>query len=72
MLGGKPGMSAPAGPLTRRPLAEVTKRYGQFARFYCVLEVLYLVLPRARRRAVVALDLKAGVTDSDEAGARRA
>ncbi len=60
MLGGKPGMSAPAGPPTRRPLAEVTERYGQFARFYCVLEVLYLVLPRARRRAVVALDLKDG------------
>jgi hypothetical protein len=53
-------MNAPAEYPTRRPLAEITKRYDQVARFYRALESLFLILPLARRGAVAALGPKAG------------
>jgi ubiquinone/menaquinone biosynthesis C-methylase UbiE len=39
-----------------------TKRYDRLARFYNALAPLYLVFPRARRKAVVAMELKEGDT----------
>jgi len=46
----------------RRPLAEIVKGYDRVARLYSTLEPLYLIFPTARRRAVAALNLKAGDT----------
>jgi ubiquinone/menaquinone biosynthesis C-methylase UbiE len=47
---------------TERPLEEITGLYDRVARFYKVFEPLYLILPRARRKAVEALGLTAGDT----------
>jgi cytochrome P450/ubiquinone/menaquinone biosynthesis C-methylase UbiE len=44
----------------RRPLAEIVKGYDRVARLYSTLEPLYLIFPPARRKAVAALNLKAG------------
>ena len=46
----------------RRPLGEIVKGYDRVARLYSTLEPLYLIFPPARRRAVAALNLKAGDT----------
>jgi cytochrome P450 family 135 len=46
----------------RRPLGEIVKGYDRVARLYSTLEPLYLIFPPARRKAVAALDLKAGDT----------
>ncbi len=45
---------------TRRSQSANTKRYDRLARLYSTLEPLYLIFPRARRRAVAALALKRG------------
>lgn len=45
---------------SRRPLDEIVRRYDRVARLYSTLEPLFLIFPPARRRAVAALDLKAG------------
>jgi cytochrome P450 family 135 len=51
----------PAGEYpNRRPLAEIVEGYDRVARLYSTLEPLYLIFPPARRRAVAALDVKAG------------
>lgn len=47
---------------TRRSQTANTGRYDRIARTYSTLEPLYLIFPPARRRAVVALGLKAGDT----------
>jgi ubiquinone/menaquinone biosynthesis C-methylase UbiE len=47
---------------TRRSQSANTRRYDRIARLYSTLEPLYLIFPRARRRAVAALGLKAGDT----------
>jgi cytochrome P450 family 135 len=44
----------------RRPLGEIVKGYDRVARLYSTLEPLYLIFPPARRKAVTALNLKAG------------
>ncbi len=44
----------------RRPLAEIVNSYDRVARLYSTLEPLYLIFPPARRRAVAALNVKAG------------
>jgi ubiquinone/menaquinone biosynthesis C-methylase UbiE len=44
----------------RRPLSEIVKGYDRVARLYSTLEPLYLIFPPARRRAVAALNVKAG------------
>jgi cytochrome P450 family 135 len=44
----------------RRPLGEIVKGYDRVARLYSTLEPLYLIFPPARRKAVAALNLKAG------------
>lgn len=44
----------------RRQLGEIVKGYDRVARLYSTLEPLYLIFPPARRRAVAALNLKAG------------
>lgn len=46
----------------RRPLSAITAQYDRVARFYRALEPLFLISPIARRKAVKALDLKAGDT----------
>jgi ubiquinone/menaquinone biosynthesis C-methylase UbiE len=51
-------MTAP----TRRPLEEIVRGYDRVARFYSTLEPLYLIFPRARRKAVRALRLEPGDT----------
>ncbi len=53
-------MSAPGEYPTRRPLSETVERYDQLARIYSTFEPLFLIFPPARRKAVVALNLKAG------------
>jgi ubiquinone/menaquinone biosynthesis C-methylase UbiE len=50
---------APDHP-TRRSQSANSRQYDRVARFYSVLEPLYLIFPRARRKAVAALNLKAG------------
>jgi ubiquinone/menaquinone biosynthesis C-methylase UbiE len=50
---------APGHP-TRRSQSANSRQYDRVARFYTVLEPLYLIFPRARRKAVAALNLKAG------------
>jgi cytochrome P450/SAM-dependent methyltransferase len=44
----------------RRPLGEIVRGYDRVARLYSILEPLYLIFPSARRKAVAALNLKAG------------
>ena len=44
----------------RRPLGEIVKGYDRVARLYSTFEPLYLIFPPARRKAVAALNLKAG------------
>jgi cytochrome P450/ubiquinone/menaquinone biosynthesis C-methylase UbiE len=44
----------------RRSLGEIVKGYDRVARLYSTLEPLYLIFTPARRKAVVALNLKAG------------
>jgi cytochrome P450/ubiquinone/menaquinone biosynthesis C-methylase UbiE len=44
----------------RRPLGEIVKNYNRVAPLYSTLEPLYLIFPSARRKAVAALNLKAG------------
>jgi ubiquinone/menaquinone biosynthesis C-methylase UbiE len=51
--------------MSRRPrqsLEQITRRYDRLARFYRVLEPLYLIHDGARRKAVQALDLSPGDT----------
>lgn len=47
---------------TRRSQSANTRRYDHLARVYNTLEPLYLIFPRARRKAVAALELKRGDT----------
>ena len=47
---------------SRRPLDEIVRGYDRVARLYATLEPLYLIFPRARRKAVRALRLKPGDT----------
>jgi len=47
---------------TRRSQSVNTKCYDRIARSYNTLEPLYLIFPRARRKAVAALSLKPGDT----------
>jgi ubiquinone/menaquinone biosynthesis C-methylase UbiE len=47
---------------TRRSQSANTRRYDRLARVYDTLEPLYLIFPRARRKAVAALGLKEGDT----------
>ncbi len=47
---------------SRRPLAEIVRGYDRVAPLYATLEPLYLIFPRARRKAVRALRLKPGDT----------
>jgi cytochrome P450 len=44
----------------RRPLGEIVKGYDRVARLYSALEPLYLIFPSARRKAIAALNVKAG------------
>jgi demethylmenaquinone methyltransferase/2-methoxy-6-polyprenyl-1,4-benzoquinol methylase len=53
-------VSSPVEYPTRRPLSETVKRYDQLARIYSTFEPLFLIFPPARRKAVAALNLKAG------------
>jgi ubiquinone/menaquinone biosynthesis C-methylase UbiE len=45
---------------TRRSQSVNSARYDRVARWYAVFEPVYLIFPPARRRAVVALNLKPG------------
>jgi ubiquinone/menaquinone biosynthesis C-methylase UbiE len=47
---------------TRQPLGAITAQYDRVARFYAVLELLFLIFPIARRKAVAALALEPGDT----------
>lgn len=53
-------MSTAPDPSTRRCQAANTRSYDRVARFYRAFEPLYLIFPRARRKAVAALRLKPG------------
>jgi ubiquinone/menaquinone biosynthesis C-methylase UbiE len=53
-------LSTSAPHPTRRSQSANTKKYDRIARFYSTLEPLYLIFPRARRKAVAALRLKPG------------
>jgi ubiquinone/menaquinone biosynthesis C-methylase UbiE len=53
-------MSAAAHRSTRKSQSANTRQYDHIARFYSVLEPLYLIFPPARRKAVAALKLKPG------------
>jgi ubiquinone/menaquinone biosynthesis C-methylase UbiE len=44
----------------RKPLSHVVARYDRVARFYSLLEPLFLIFPPARHRAVAALELEPG------------
>lgn len=46
----------------RKELATIVRGYDRVARFYAALEPLFLIFPRARRKAVAALDLEPGAT----------
>jgi ubiquinone/menaquinone biosynthesis C-methylase UbiE len=52
--------AAGVGHGTRGSQGANTRQYDRVARFYSLLEPLYLIFPRARRKAVAALGLKAG------------
>ena len=58
---GKPRTVAGEYP-NRRPLGEIVKGYDRVAGLYSTLEPLFLIFPPARRKAVAALNLKAGDT----------
>ncbi len=47
---------------TRRSQSANSRQYDRVARFYSKLEPLYLIFPRARRKAVAALGLRPGDT----------
>jgi ubiquinone/menaquinone biosynthesis C-methylase UbiE len=47
---------------TRRSQRANSRQYDRVARFYSTLEPLYLIFPRARRKAVAALKLRPGDT----------
>ena len=51
-------MSEAAEHPTRRSQSANSRQYDRVARFYSTLEPLYLIFPRARRKAVAALNLK--------------
>lgn len=53
-------MSATREHPTRRSQSVNSARYDRVARWYAVFEPVYLIFPPARRRAVVALNLKPG------------
>jgi demethylmenaquinone methyltransferase/2-methoxy-6-polyprenyl-1,4-benzoquinol methylase len=55
-------MSSAAEHPTRRSQSANSRQYDRVARFYSTLEPLYLIFPRARRKAVAALNLKPGDT----------
>ncbi len=55
-------MSRGGEPRSRRPLEEIVRGYDRVARLYSTLEPLYLIFPRARRKAVRALRVKPGDT----------
>jgi demethylmenaquinone methyltransferase/2-methoxy-6-polyprenyl-1,4-benzoquinol methylase len=55
-------VSPPNEPPARQSLEAITAQYDRVARFYRLLEPLFLILPRARRKAVAALALKPGDT----------
>lgn len=46
----------------RRNLGQIVRGYDRVARIYARFEPLYLIFPRARRKAVAALDLAPGMT----------
>jgi ubiquinone/menaquinone biosynthesis C-methylase UbiE len=50
------------GSRRRQSLEQITHRYDRLARFYNMLEPLYLIHDGARRKAVEALDLSPGET----------
>jgi demethylmenaquinone methyltransferase/2-methoxy-6-polyprenyl-1,4-benzoquinol methylase len=52
--------TSPRDHPTRRSQSANTRRYDRIARLYSTLEPLYLIFPRARRKAVAALGLKRG------------
>jgi ubiquinone/menaquinone biosynthesis C-methylase UbiE len=53
-------MTTAAEHPTRRSQDVNSRQYDRVARFYSTLAPLYLIFPRARRKAVAALNLKAG------------
>jgi ubiquinone/menaquinone biosynthesis C-methylase UbiE len=53
-------MSTAAEHPTRRSQETNSRKYDRVARLYSTLEPLYLIFPRARRKAVAALNLKPG------------
>jgi ubiquinone/menaquinone biosynthesis C-methylase UbiE len=53
-------MSIAAEHPTRRSQETNSRKYDRLARFYSTLEPLYLIFPRARRKAVAALNLNPG------------
>ncbi len=55
-------MSEAAEHPTRRSQRANSRQYDRVARFYSTLEPLYLIFPRARRKAAAALNLKPGDT----------
>ncbi|MDX6602600.1 MAG: hypothetical protein QOF13_1802 [Solirubrobacterales bacterium] len=55
-------MSEAAEHPTRRSQGANSRQYDRVARLYSTLEPLYLIFPRARRKAVAALGLKPGDT----------
>lgn len=55
-------MSEAAEHPTRRSQSANSRQYDRVARFYSTLEPLYLIFPRARRKATAALELKRGDT----------
>lgn len=55
-------MSGSTKPSGRRDLAAIVRGYDRVARLYSTLEPLFLIFPRARRKAVAALGLKPGAT----------
>lgn len=44
----------------RKPVEHIVARYDRLARFYRRLEFLFLITPRARRKAASAMELRAG------------
>jgi cytochrome P450 family 135 len=61
-IGGKRPRTVAGEYPNRGPLGEIVKGYDRVARLYSTLEPLYLIFPPARRRAVAALNVKAGDT----------
>jgi cytochrome P450/SAM-dependent methyltransferase len=59
-IGGKRPRTVVGEYPNRRPLGEIVKGYDRVAQLYSTLEPLYLIFPLARRRAVAALNVKAG------------